>query len=77
MKLCSKHCKPCCDFCRYVIHAEFDAKDETGEYHHIISAPIGCTFSDDKFYQSTAQDNWYCEEFFCKNAEVWINDTDA
>lgn len=69
MTLCKYNCIPICDFCKFVIHDEWNEKDIYGETRHIIGELIGCNFSNDKKHQEMAQNNSYCDDFFCFNAD--------
>ena len=69
MTLCGWHCIPLCDFCKYVIHNEWNEKDIYGEMKRIVGEPIGCKFSDDEKHQKAAQANSYCDDFYCINAD--------
>lgn len=71
MILCNKRCIPCCDFCLYAIHDEWD---EYINYikapQHITGGPIGCTLHNDKKHQEIAKGCGSCDDFHCCNAEV-------
>ena len=62
MKLC-KNCAPCCDYCKYVIHDEWE--DQYGLYK---GPPIGCFLWNDEEHQIIAEDCGYCKDFCCINA---------
>ena len=41
MRKCSEDCIPCCDYCKYVVHAEFEV-----ENNKVLGIPIfvSCTW---------------------------------
>ena len=71
---CSKMCikKACCDFCIHAIHDEFIYPDGSDI---IYGGPIGCQLHTDEEHQRIAENNWYCNDFYCINAQKpdkWI-----
>ena len=60
---CSKKCIPCCDFCIYAIHDEWE---ENGK--KITGGPIGCKKHTDEKYQIIAEDCGSCPDFHCFRA---------
>lgn len=58
---CSEFCIPCCDFCRYVVHAI--AEDEN------ICEPLGCYLHQDYKHQREIDCGGYCEDFYCFRAK--------
>lgn len=64
MILCNKDCIPCCDFCIHSIQ-------EIGEINGKIATlgPIGCKPHPDKEHQDYAKGCYYCEDFYCFEAE--------
>lgn len=60
MVLCDKDCVPCCDFCVYAIHDEWE---ENGK--HIVGGPIGCKKHLDKKHQDIAESCGSCDDFHC------------
>ena len=64
MILCGQTCIPCCDFCAHAIH-------EMGEINGKMVAlcPIGCKLHADKEHQDYAKGCYYCEDFYCFEAE--------
>lgn len=63
--LCNEDCVPCCDFCIYAIHEEWN--DERGEHH--IGGPIGCRLHTDQEHQDIAEGCGYCDDYHCFRAK--------
>ena len=57
---CNDDCCPCCDFCIYAIHEEFEM---TGEI--ITGGPIGCGLHKDDKHQDIAESCGCCDDFHC------------
>ena len=60
MKLCNPKCVPCCDFCIYAIHDEWD-----DDYEHCIGGPMACKLHKDVEHKAIAESCSYCEDFHC------------
>ena len=60
MVLCNKDCIPCCDFCIYAIHDEWE---ENGK--KITGGPIGCNEHPDQEHQTIAEGCGSCPDFHC------------
>ena len=60
MILCNNDCEPCCDFCIYAIHDEFELNGHTE-----IGGPIECKLHRDKEHQEIAEYCGYCDDFHC------------
>lgn len=57
---CSVECEPCCDFCIYAIHEEFESHEEI-----VKGGPIGCRLHEDQEHQEIAEQRSYCDDFHC------------
>lgn len=64
MVKCSYDCIPCCDFCIYAVHEEFE---DNGKM--IRCGPVGCKKHPDKEHEDVAVGCGYCEDFHCFNAK--------
>lgn len=64
MRKCSEECSPCCDYCKYVVHAEFEV-----ENNKVLDIPIFCKLHLDKEHTRLVRRCSYCEDFWCMNAE--------
>ena len=58
MVKCNDRCVPCCDFCIYVIHDEFEYDNEI-----ISGEPIGCMLHTNSEFTGS-----YCNDFHCFNS---------
>lgn len=61
MILCSIGCTPCCDYCKYAIHEEWD----DNSLGHIVGGPIGCDLHKDQKHQDIAEGDGCCNDFHC------------
>lgn len=66
MKLCSKDCIPCCDYCLFAIH---DCWIDEKTRKIIINGPIGCKLHPDKEHQEIAMFCSYCGDFYCSKVK--------
>jgi len=74
MILCNKKCIPCCDYCIYVIHDEWDEYvDYWVNPKHVVGGPIWCKLHQDKKHQEIVKSCGSCDDFHCCNAkeESW------
>lgn len=55
---------PCCDFCIYAVHEEFELNERV-----VIGGPIGCNLHKDEKHQNIAEGCGYCDDFHCFRAE--------
>lgn len=60
MKLCKHDCIPCCDFCIYATHEEFEYEGKI-----IKGGPDGCILHKDEEHQQIAFGCGYCPDFHC------------
>lgn len=70
---CTKH--PCCDFCKYTEHEEFDEPIANGKTIHITGGPIRCALHNDARHNDLAQSLGACNDFHCyraKKPNKWI-----
>ena len=59
MILCSKKCKPSCDFCIYAIHEKLaiSSNDDI-----VLGGPIDCKIHKNEELVSSS---WFCNDFHC------------
>lgn len=57
MEKCCNECIPCCDFCSFAIHGNFEKDGTTG--------PIGCFKHSDREHQEIAECCGFCDDFRC------------
>ena len=64
MRKCNERCKPCCDFCRYVVHEMVEVNGRP-----VPLEPLGCSLYLDAYHQRLAVRCQYCESFVCRSVE--------
>lgn len=57
MEKCCEECIPCCDFCIFARHGDWERDGTTG--------PIGCLKHSEYEYQVIAQECGCCDDFWC------------
>ena len=66
MVKCNESCIPCCDFCIYAVHEEFEDKELGGTIH---GGPIHCEKHPDEEHDRICESCGFCDDFHCFRAD--------
>ena len=62
---CSEACTPCCDFCIYAVHEEFEDEELGGT---VYGGPIHCEKHHNEEHDKICKSYGFCDDFHCFRA---------